>query len=216
MENINRLREWLKENAPMLTHLYQNKYVGMVYDRFASLPINQQKQVVMGSFVTIILSIILYFAFAYLALWGNSSKISETQEMVNLLLQYQRNLREKSGELKNLDRNSRLLTAGQLKDYLLANARAASISARMMQVEEKTASGQAGEPQQGLQLREASVALEKINLAQLKAYLEKIEFGEYNLDVSQVKITNDEKIRGYMKVELGVTAKIYTDTESGG
>lgn len=38
MEDSSKIKTWISEKAPSLAILYKNKYVGMVYDRFASLP----------------------------------------------------------------------------------------------------------------------------------------------------------------------------------
>jgi hypothetical protein len=51
--------------------------------------------------------------------------------------------------------------------------------------------------------------MQRVNLSQLKNFLNNVEFGPYNLSVSSIKITNDSKIRGYMNVDLGVVAYLF-------
>jgi hypothetical protein len=58
-------------------------------------------------------------------------------------------------------------------------------------------------------MRRATVKLQRVNLSQLKNYLHGVEFGSYSLAVSSIKIKNDEKIRGYMDVELGIVAYLF-------
>ena len=38
MDSLEKAKEWVRENVPMLSQVWENKYVGMAYDRFASLP----------------------------------------------------------------------------------------------------------------------------------------------------------------------------------
>ena len=66
----------------------------------------------------------------------------------------------------------------------------------------------------GLKAKEAKVTLQKINLNQLRNFLENIEFGTYNLSVSSINIKNDDQLRGYMNVELGVVAYLFQNPGS--
>lgn len=217
MDKWTKVKEWVNENAPMLAGLYNNKYVGMGYDRFASLPPKQQKQVllgVVGGFFAIVFGYLLY---SYLSLWSYSSKAKDSYAMANLLQQYQKNRRDKSAQLSHLERSAQLASPGQFKEHLLQQGRAASISQRMMQVEEKPDAGDEAAAGRDVRMRQATVTLEKVNLNQLKSFLNNVEFGPYQLGVSSIKITNDDKIRGYMKVELGVVAYLFeTSLEEGG
>ena len=38
MTSIGKAKEWIDTHFPSLKVIYENKYVGMVYDRFAALP----------------------------------------------------------------------------------------------------------------------------------------------------------------------------------
>lgn len=218
MDQVSKLKQWVNENAPMLANLYENKYVGMVYDRFASLPPRQQKQLLVGVFSSAVFIVFLYLMFAYLSLWSYSSKTKEASAMTNFLLQYQKSRRDKSQQIKFLARNAQLSPAGQLKQHLLDMGRTASISPRMMKIEEKGEVGTSEEdskaPHSEVKIKRATVTLEKVTLTQLTAFLKTVEFGQFNLQVSSIQISNDSKIRGYMTVELGIVAHLF-ETEEG-
>ncbi len=216
MTNFAKMKEWINENAPMLNILYQNKYVGMGYDRFASLPAKQQKQVILGSIFGALGLFVLYLLVAYITLWSTSRATQQSYAMVNVLEQYQKTRRDRAPQIQQLERNSRLAGAGQFKQHLLDQGRNANVSPRMMDVEERSA-GVDSDPKGGgsdLKMRQAKVTLQKVNLNQLKSFLQNIEFGQYNLSVSSIKISNDSDLRGYMKVEMGVVAYLFKIDES--
>lgn len=218
MDQVSKLKQWVNENAPMLANIYENKYVGMAHDRFASLPPRQQKQLLVGVFSGAVFIVFLYLLFAYLSLWSFSSKTRESASMTNLLLQYQKSRRDKSQQIKFLARNSQLSAPGQFKQHLMDIGRTSSISPRMMKIEEKGEVGTKEDDSKGAQsevkIKTASVTLEKVTLTQLTAFLKNIEYGQFNLQVSSIKISNDSKTRGYMTVELGLVAHLF-ETEEG-
>lgn len=214
MEKWVKIKEWINENAPLLANVYQNKYVGMAYDRFASLPPKQQKQTILGVLGALASLVVGFLLFSYLSLWSSSNQAKDSYAMVNLLLQHQKNKRDKASQIQHLDRNAQLAAPGQFKEHLLNQGRSASISQRMMQVEEKPDTGDS-EPGRDVRMRQATVTLDRVNLNQLKGFLQNVEFGPYNLGISSLKITNDDKIRGYMKVEMGVVAYLFQNEESG-
>lgn len=211
MSRSEAIRGWIKENAPILTQVYENKYVGMVYDRFASLSVKRQKQVILGGFALTIGIIALYLLSSYWSVWSRAAKISDYQAMTQLLRDYQKQQREQSAEMQNMDKNARLSAQGQFKEFIISQGKAAGISPRMMQVEEKpdASEGESGE----VKVRQAAVHVDKVNLRQLKILLQNVESGEYNLSVSNLKISNDDKIRGYMNVDLTVSAYLFRGGE---
>lgn len=218
MDKIAEIKQWVNENAPMLSGVYENKYVGMLSDKFASLPTKQQKQVLVATALGISFIISLFLLFSYLSLWSTTSKVRETTSMTNMLLQYQKSRRDKSEQVKLLARNAPLNNPGQLKTFLTDLGRTAAISPRMIKVEEKGEVGAKEEDsktaQSEVKIKQATATLEKITLTQLTAYLKGIEFGQYNLQISSIKIQNDDKIRGYMKVDVGVVAHLFETEES--
>jgi len=219
MDTMTKVKEWLSENAPILSRLYENKYVGMVYDRFASLPPKQQRQVMMGGVLGVVAIIVIFILSSYMSLWSYSSRAEKYYSMVNMLQQYQKHWRDKSQEIQHLERNSQLGPPGAFKQYLLDQGRNASISPRMLQVEEKEDPGMREEDAKGgheVGVKQATVKIQRVNLNQVKGFLQDLEFGPYNLSISSVKITNDDKIRGYMNVELGVIAYLFQAEEGGG
>lgn len=217
MDSVTKFKEWVNEHVPMLAVIYENKYVGMAYDRFASLPPKQQKQVILSVFGTLIAFVFLFLFSAYLTLWSFSGKVSKSNTMVNMLMQYQKQRRAKSGQISNLGRNELLAPPNALKQALIEQGRMASISPRMVQVEERDdGGGDASEDPKSahdVKLKQAVVKLQRVNLDQLKNFLQGIEFGSYNLSVSSLKITNDDKIRGYMNVEVSVVAYLFQTDE---
>lgn len=214
MEGISKIKDWIQTNAPMLANLYQNKYVGMLYDRFASLPAKRQRNVLLGGLAGGAGIIAIFIFWFYWSLWSDSARARQSSEMVHLLLQYQKTLQEKSSELRILEQNKRFAEQSGLKDYLMSQARMASISPRMTQVNELSSAADA--ESQDIQIRKASIILDKINLAQLKNYLSLVEYGLYSLRVTGLKITNDDKMRGYMKAEITVSAYLFAPpTEAG-
>ena len=219
MINTQKLKDWVNENAPMLATLYQNKYTGMLYDRFASLPTKQQKQVLIGGMGGVLALVVGFLLSLYTALWSDSSKSGGAYAMTNMIQQYQKNLRDKSGQIQQLEMQGQLAQPGQLKDYLLSAARNAGISPRSVAVDEKAEQGkeEAGggkEGNQGLKIKQANLTIERINLAQLKNFLQGVEFGQYRLEISSLKVSNDDKVRGYMKTELTVLVYLFQKEEN--
>ncbi len=211
MMNIDKTKDWIRENIPMLMIVFENKYTGMLYDRFASLPPTRQKQVIMGTCFTIMGIVMLHLTYSYWGLYSSNRQTRQSQEMVSVLKSFQKQQKEQSSEIRLMERNGALAEPGGLKGHLLAQARQVGISPRMIQAEEsgdgggeETASGKGD-----LQMRRATVKLQRVNLAQLKNYLEGVEFGNFSLDVSSIKIKNDDKVRGYMDVEMGIVAYLF-------
>jgi len=202
----------------MFAVLYQNKYVGMAYDRFASLEPRQQKQVILGVIGFLGFIFFLFVGTAYWALWSSSHKAKQAYEMVNLLQEYEKQRRDKGSQIQSLDRNEQLAGAGQFKQHLMSLTRYAAISPRSIQVEEKPEGAEeegGGKGSHDVKIKSATVTLERINLQQLRDYVKAVESGAYNLSISSIKITNDDKVRGYMKVELGVVAYLFQSEEEG-
>lgn len=212
MDRMAKAREWINENAPMLNKVYQNKYVGMAYDRFASLLPSQQKQIIMGGIGGIVALIAGYLFLSYVSLWSVSRQVDQSMRMVSLLQQHQKTQRSQTAEMANLERNNQLATPGQLKEHLVRQAQAAKISIRMAKIEETPASaGREEDSKAGdVRMKQATVQLEKVNLTQLAQFLNNVEFGGFNLSVSSIKITNDKKDRGYMNVEMGVVVYLFS------
>jgi hypothetical protein len=216
MDRMAKVKEWINENAPMLTKVYQNKYVGMAYDRFASLPPSQQKQIILGGFAGVVALIAGYIFLAYVSLWSLSRDVDQSFHMITLLQQHQKTQAAQGSEIANLERNNQLATPGQLKEHLVRQGQAAKISTRMMKVEEMPESAGRGEDSKGgdVRIKQATVQLEKVNLRQLAQFLNLVEFGGFNLSVSSIKVTNDNKVRGYMNVEMSVVVYLFS-TEAG-
>lgn len=216
MNKITKIKEWINQNAPMLAHLYENKYVGMVYDRFASLPANRQRQVILGSFAGIGLIVFGVLFGLYLSFWGEVSKADKAQAMMDMLLKFQKSRRAQEVELAQLERNKNLAGNDGLKNYLVEQGKLANISPRMIKAEERPEAGEdAKKGSSDVRLKQASVRLEKINLSQLRDFLKNVEFGPYSVIVSSVNIANDDKLRGYMNVEVGVVAYLFKGDDEG-
>lgn len=213
MMNVERAKDWIRENVPMLMIFVENKYIGMLYDRFASLPGAKQKQVILGTVGGVMALIMIHLLYSYLSLWSMQRQISQSHAMVSMLNAYQREQREQSGDIRLIERNAALAGSGSLKNYLIKQGRAATISARLIQADETDEGGGAGEegeaPKSDIQMKRATVKLQRVNLTQLKNFLQSVEFGNYSLDVSSIKIQNDAKLRGYMDVELGIVAYLF-------
>ncbi len=212
MDRMGKVKEWINENAPMLNKVYQNKYVGMAYDRFASLPPSQQKQIIVGGMGGVVAIIAGYLFLSYVSLWSVSRQVDQSLRMISLLQQHQKTQRSQTAEMANLERNNQLAAPGQLKEHLVRQAQGAKISIRMAKIEETPASaGREEDSKAGdVRMKQATVQLEKVNLTQLAQFLNNVEFGGFNLSVSSIKITNDKKDRGYMNVEMGVVVYLFS------
>lgn len=213
MSMSTKIKNWLRENAPMVTKVYENKYVEMLYDRYASLPPNQQKHVTMAAVGGSILIIVGYLVSSYLSLWAYSRDISHAQQMISLLQEYQRESSSRGGQMELLERSGRLSQQGAFKQHLLSQGRLAKISPRMLQVEETENTQNDGKGKQEIRIKQAKVTLQRVNLRQLKSFLENVEFSRYNTSISSLKIQNDEKIRGYMNIEMGIVAYLFQPGE---
>ncbi|MFM8315385.1 MAG: hypothetical protein ACKOA8_13950, partial [Deltaproteobacteria bacterium] len=140
----------------------------------------------------------------------------ELYSMNNLILQYQKSRRDRGEELQLLNRNAPLAAPGQLKQFLFQTSATAGISPRMIQVEERAEAGVGGgsDPKKKeVRIKESTVSLQRINLTQLITYLKNIEYGNFNLVVSSVKISNDDKLRGYLNADLSIMAYLFEGDE---
>ena len=207
MNKVAKFKEWMNENAPTLTVIYDNKYVGMAQDRFASLETRQQKTILLGILGVFTFGLLLYVFTSYLSLWSMYGKTDDSYEMITVLQQYQKKQREQSGTVADLQRGNGLSAPGSLKNHIEKQAQLAAISGRMVKVEEKPPAGGSGED---VKIKEASVSLEKVNLTQLKRFLNLVEFGDVKLSVSSIKISNDDKLRGYMDVQVGLVVYLFS------
>ncbi len=216
MNKWNQLKDWIKQNAPMLAVLYENKYIGMLYDRFGSLPPKQQRQVIIGSGIGLMAFVGLLVLTTYLSYWTSAAKAEKAGAMVNMLLQYQTTRRGQEAQIQNLERNNQLAAPDALKNLIVEEAKGANISPRMVKAEEKSeASEEESKGGQEVKLKQATVKLERVNLTQLHSFLQNIEFGPYNLSISSLKISNDDQLRGYMNVEMGVVAYLFQAEDEG-
>lgn len=216
MDFATKAKAWINENAPMLAGIYQNKYVGMAYDRFASYSPKEQKTILVGGFGSVVAVLFLYLSLSYLSLWGGSEKAAAAYQMINEIQNFQSTMREKNAQIQSIQGRSSVAAVGKLKQLLLENAKTAGISPRFAEIEEK-ADAPAGDDKMGdIRMRQATVVLNRINLTQLKSFLSAVELGSSSLSVASVKITNDEKLRGYMKAELGIVAYILSGDGGNG
>lgn len=215
MEEVNKSKSLLSEKVPALALLYENKYVGMVYDRFASLPPQKQKQLVFWSLGGSVGLVVLVLLFAYGSLWSTSSSTQDIYSMSNMILQYQKYRRDRSEDLALLSKNTELSSPGQLKLVLLQTSAGAGISPRMIKVEERGEAGVRGDNtnKKEFKIKESTVEIQRITLTQLTSYLKALEYGKYNLIISAMKIRNDEKLRGYLNVDLTVSAYLFEGDE---
>jgi hypothetical protein len=134
--------------------------------------------------------------------------------MNNMILEYQKHRRDRGDELALLLRNAPLTAPGQLRQVLLQAAGVNGISPRMIQVEERGEAGVGGDTKKKeVRIKESSVLLQKVNLSQVISYLKTIEYGNYNLIVSSIKLTNDDKLRGYLNVDISVMAHLFENDE---
>lgn len=211
---ITKIKSWVSENLPVLSIVYQNKYVAMIYDRFASLDPKKQKRILLTIFIGVLVLVIGYLISSYIALWHIKSQISKNEEIMHMLVKYQKSQRDQGTEIAGLDKNYELNQPDALKRYILQCTQNAKISQRMIQIEEKpTIQPQVDEVKMAdIQAKQAMIKLEKITLSQLRSFLSAVEFGYYDLIISSIKVVNDEKIRGYMSVELNIVAYLFKST----
>ncbi len=216
MEQTGKLKAWIKEQVPMLTLLYENKYVGMLYDRFASLPPAQQKKWITVFLFGVSGAITLYLAVSYYGLWSLSRRNTSASAMGALLQQYQQIKRDKSQEISSLESNSALAAPGQLKQRLLDMGRATGISPRMMEANEKSEASARTEDAKAsseLKVKRASITLQKVTLTQIVNFLKNVESGQYSLNVSKLKVETDPQLKGYMLAQFDVTAYLFSPEE---
>lgn len=216
MDTTSKIKAWIKEQAPMLTVLFENKYVGMAYDRFGSLPPQQQRRLIF-TFVGIVSGMItLYLFINYYSLWSISSRSKDAVAMGALLQNYQKVQRDKSQEIQGFERNAALANPGQLKQRLLDIGRMTGVSPKMMDATERdeaSARTEESKPSTELKIKQATVSIQKINLTQLVSYLKNVESGDFNLNISKLRVKMDTQMRGYMNVDLEVIATIFAAEE---
>lgn len=210
--DFSQIHNWIMERAPMIAKLYQNKYVAMLYDRFASLPPKQQRQVLSGTALGILVVVSLLLGTSYWTLWTTNGRSRKNAEMISMLMRYQKQRREKGAQIQELERNKELAPNGQLRQYLINTARTASISPRMIQIDEQddnVGSAPDSKSASEIKVKRAATKIQRINLNQLNSFLQAVEFGQYGLAISSIRIMNDDKLRGYVNVELGIIAYLF-------
>lgn len=217
MNKIAKIKTWINEHAPTLAVLYENKYIGMAYDRFASLPPSQQRQSLVGIAGLFVFFIFTFLGVSYYRLWSYSSGGSNAEQMAAQLAQYQKHLQSMAGEIQLLERNNRLAAPGAFKQHLISLVRLSNISPRMATIEEMEGPSADTESKESgaIRSKQASIKLQKLNLAQLTDFIQKIEGGSHSLSISQLKIQNDENLRGYMNVEMGVVTYLFDSQVEG-
>ncbi|NBY19038.1 hypothetical protein EBQ74_02030, partial [bacterium] len=153
--------------------------------------------------------------FSYWSLWSLSSETQDAYSMSNMILQYQKYRRDRAEDLILLSKNSQLSAPGQLKQVLLQTAASAGISPRMIQVEERAEAGVGGtdSKKKEFKIKESTVSAQRITLSQLTSYLKAVEYGNFSLIVSSIKITNDDKLRGYLNVDMTIMAYVFEGDE---
>jgi len=212
---VGKLQEWLNEKAPSLSGIFENKYVGMVYDRFASLPPTQQRRVTIASFTGIVILIVAYLLYSLFSLWLISSRAADVEDMIGMLQKYKSESRSKSAEMSSLSPNNLLARKGALRRHLQGQGRTAQISPRSIRVDETEVTKDTAGKEKDVRVKQANVKLERVNLDQLLSFLRAIEHGSYALSISSLKVTNDNKVRGYMNVDMGIVAYLFEFGEEG-
>lgn len=200
MGKMDKIKVWLKEQVPMLTVLYENKYIGMAYDRFASLPAPTQRKLLGGTIGVAFGAASLFLFFNYIQLWKISSQNKEASALSAVIQQYQKTIRDKAQQLQDVELGSNFQGPGQLKQKLSDLGRFSGISPKLIKVEEKA---------QGTNnFKMVNVTMEKVNLSQIVNYIKSIESDKGTLTISSLRIRSDEKLRGYMVVDLEVKAQL--------
>jgi len=217
MDRLKRFKQWINENAPMLSNVYENKYVGMAYDRFASLPPTQQRSLMIGSVLFLLACVLGYLASSYAALWSYTGRTNDANQMIHMVLKHQKSSESKSQQLQGLEGEKSLSAPGALKSYVITSAKLARISQRLIIVTETPATAKPAEGEEeeagDSATKQVNVKLEKVNLNQLKEFLEKLEHGRFTLSITSITINNDDKIRGYMNVNLNVETTVIVAPE---
>lgn len=211
MSTKDKIKSWLQEQAPMLTVLYENKYIGMAQDRFASLPPQTQKKALLGLVLSVFGLVGLFLVFNYVQLWKLNSRNKEALALGVVIQQYQKTSRDKADELSEIERSAGLSAPGQLKQKLLDVGRLAGISPKLIQAEERgegSFPATPGKPNTEQKFKKATVSLEKMTLPQILNYIKNVESGPESITISSLKIRSDEKLRGYMGVDIEVQMQI--------
>ncbi len=212
-----KVNDWLKENIPTLAKVFDNKYLNMAYDRYASLPPKQQKMLAGAAVGSVVFIILGYLFVSYLSLWSANSTVGRSAEMISMLREHQKVITRKGGEVEGLERGNQLGAPGALKGHLVGQARIANISPRMIVVEEKEGPSEPdAKASADLRLKQATVKLNRVNLNQLKGFLEAVEFGAVPLSISSLRVRNDDQLRGYLNVELGIVAYLFQNSQPTG
>lgn len=199
MTSLGKAKEWINQHFPSLKVFYENKYVGMAYDQFASLPAQKQKQVILSIFGVIFLVVMLLLLSFFLDFYKQSNLVSNSEVMMGMLQDFEKSKRDQDSKLFLLERNSQLQDSNAIKRFIGDQARVLNISPRLVKVEEMPP---AGDSKDGPSTKQALVKLERVNLSQLMALLQAVEYGSFAVKVGSLRVKNDEKIRGYLHAEF--------------
>lgn len=212
MGTKDKIKVWIREQVPMLTLIFENKYVGMAQDRFASLPPLLQKRILIGLILSSFGFAGIYLTVSYIQLWQLSSRAQEASALSTVLIRYQKTLQDKASELREIEGGDNLSAPGKLKQKLLDLGRFAGISPKLIQTAEEgvqTVPATAGKTGGERKYKKATVTLEKVTLPQIIKYINSVESSPDTLSIASLRLSSDEKLRGYMGVNLEVHAQIF-------
>lgn len=211
MSTKDKIKLWIREQVPMLTLVYENKYIAMASDRFASLPPKTQKHILMGMVVGCFGFAVIFLIANYIQLFRINSRAKEASALSTVLIRYQKTLQDKAADLRDIESGSNLNEPGKLKQKLSDLGRFSGISAKLIQANEQgvqtsPSSGKAGSERR---FKKAQITLEKVTLPQIIKYINNVESSRDALSIASLKINSDEKLRGYMGVVLEVHAQLF-------
>lgn len=211
MSTKDKIKIWIREQVPMLTLVYENKYVAMASDRFASLPQKTQKHILMGIVLGSFGFVSIFLLVNYIQLYKMNSRAKEASALSTVLVRYQKTLQDKAADLRDIESGGNLNEPGKLKQKLSDLGRFSGISAKLIQADEQgiQTSPPLGKTGSERRFKKAQVTLEKVTLPQIIKYINSVESSRDALSIASLKINSDEKLRGYMGVVLEVHAQVF-------
>ena len=196
--------EWINENVPMLKRLIRNKYVDMMYDRFASLDAQRQRQIIIGTIAALILLLVFIVFMGYSSYWAVLRQTQRTRSLAYACLQFQRELQESAVlQEKGAVREQDVAEHQDLRQVVMDAARMAHFPPQSVIVEPLPADAPPGPGlTSGSSTPSSQIRIERMNLLQLKMFLQRLELGPQRFAVERIQIANDDKVRGFMRVDI--------------
>ena len=103
---LEKIKDWVQTNVPMLTKIYDNKYVSMLVDRFQSLPNTTQKNFFTGGILILGVVVFGYLGSLFISLWQEYDELASLKNRIQSCLHFQKTYETKASDLTSAEKDN--------------------------------------------------------------------------------------------------------------